>query len=396
MITEFSAALNQLATEKGISVTEVVNALSSALVAAYKKDFASEEEETDNIVAKVDPATGEARIYDGDKDITPAGFGRIAAQTAKQVLVQLIRKTEMDTIIDEYRDKLGTIINGTVFRVDPNIVVLDLGRVHGVMPLKEQMPNERYRNGQRINVYVKDIRDAGRGTEIVVSRADKEFIRCLFETEVPEIASGIVVIESIAREAGSRTKISVSSKEKNVDPIGACVGHKGVRVISILDELNGEKIDIIPFDSNIEKYIANSLSPAKVTNVKIDAENKEAVVKVPEDQQSLAIGKQGQNVRLAHKLTNWKIDIEGVEDILKASEDIVEETKEKTKNTKERKKRATNLAILNLDKKIEKSLKKAGIASVEDLKAKTRKELLELEGLGPRTVDKVLKVLSVH
>ncbi|PIR43247.1 transcription termination factor NusA [candidate division WWE3 bacterium CG10_big_fil_rev_8_21_14_0_10_32_10] len=398
MITEFGAALNQVATERGISLESVIEAIESALVAAYRKDFAEGEDIDDSITSKVDPETGSARIYKDDKDITPAGFGRIAAQTAKQVILQQIRKTEVDSVIDEFRKKINSIVQGTVFRVDPNIAVLDLGRVHGVMPLREQIPGENYRSGMRLNVLVKDIRDAGRGTEIVVSRADKNFIVALFEMEVPEMVSGIVKIQSVAREAGSRTKMAVSSSEQNVDPVGACVGHKGVRVQSVLDELDGEKIDIIPYDKDVSKYIANSLSPAKVTNVKIHEETKEAEVKVPEDQQSLAIGKQGQNVRLAHKLTGWKIDIEGVEDILKVSKDIdvEEDAGDKRSGKKDKKKSSPSISVLNLDKKIEKSLKKSGINTVEDIKGLDRKELLNIEGIGSRSAEKILKVLSVH
>ena len=399
MITEFSAALNQVANERGISPENVLIAIELALIAAYKKDFMDRDSNVEDIRAQVDPQTGAAQIFKGDQDITPAGFGRIAAQTAKQVILQQIRKSEVDSVVDEFRSKRNTIVQGVVFRIDPNLVVLDLGRVHGVMPVREQIPTENYRSGMNLNVLVKDIRDIGRGTEIVVSRADSQFVISLFEKEVPEIASGVVKIHAIAREAGSRTKVAVYSTERNVDPVGACVGHKGVRVQSILDEIRGEKIDIIPYDANIDRFIANSLSPARVTNVKIDVEKKLAEVKVPEDQQSLAIGKQGQNVRLAHKLTGWKIDIEGVEDILKASKDF--ETTEEVKEVSGRgrggvRKKGISISVLNLDRKIEKSLRKIGITTVDQLKEKDRKELLEVEGIGSRSAEKILKVLSIH
>ena len=399
MITEFSAALNQVANERGISPENVLIAIELALIAAYKKDFMDRDSNVEDIRAQVDPQTGAAQIFKGDQDITPAGFGRIAAQTAKQVILQQIRKSEVDSVVDEFRSKRNTIVQGVVFRIDPNLVVLDLGRVHGVMPVREQIPTENYRSGMNLNVLVKDIRDIGRGTEIVVSRADSQFVISLFEKEVPEIASGVVKIHAIAREAGSRTKVAVYSTERNVDPVGACVGHKGVRVQSILDEIRGEKIDIIPYDANIDRFIANSLSPARVTNVKIDVEKKLAEVKVPEDQQSLAIGKQGQNVRLAHKLTGWKIDIEGVEDILKASKDF--ETTEEVKEMSSRgrggvRKKGISISVLNLDRKIEKSLRKIGITTVDQLKEKDRKELLEVEGIGSRSAEKILKVLSIH
>lgn len=394
MITEFSAALNQVATERGISPDSVLQALNSALVAAYKRDFAESDNEDEVLVAEINPNSGEARILKDGKDVTPPGFGRIATQTAKQVIIQQIRKTETDSIVEEYKDKVGTIVSGVIFRIDANLIVLDLGRIHGVMPLREQMEVENYRMGQRLNVLVKDIQDGPRGTEIIVSRSDRGFVKALFENEVPEIQSGVVTIHSIAREAGSRTKMAVSSSESSIDPVGACVGHKGVRVQSVLDELSGEKVDIIPYSADIEKFIASSLSPASVTGIKINEAERTAVVRVPEDQQSLAIGKQGQNVRLAHKLTGWKIDIEGVEDISKVSKSIEEDAKKEERPA--RKKRSTPIAVLGLDKKVEKTLRNAGVDNVDKLKELARKDLLEIEGIGARTAEKILKVLSIH
>lgn len=315
-ISEFNAAISQVAAEKGISVESVLESVKSALATAYKKDRkeAGEKVELEEIVVDLNPDTGEVRVLKDGMDVTPAGFGRIAAQTAKQVMVQKIRETEKDVITAEFKEKLGEIVSGTVFRIERGIVTLDLGknRSQGVMPKGEQVPTENYRVGQRLKVVVKDIQDTPRGTEIIVSRADPKFVVKLFEQEVPEIASGVVVIEAIAREAGSRTKMAVSSKDDKVDPVGSCVGQKGVRVQSIISELFGEKIDIVPFSNTTEKFIASSLSPAKVTEVELDQKEKRATVTVPEDQQSLAIGKEGQNARLANKLTKWKIDIKGI------------------------------------------------------------------------------------
>lgn len=312
-ITEFSAALNQVATERGISVESVLESLNFALAAAYKKDRkeAGEEIELEEISVELNKDTGEAKIFKAGKNVTPSGFGRIAAQTAKQVILQKIRETEKQVILTEYKAKLGTIVSGHVFRMENDTIVLDLGKAQGVFPQSEQIQNEQYRLNQRIKVLIKDIRESSRGMEIVVSRADPEFVKKLFEQEVPEVASGVVKIEAIAREPGSRTKMAVSSSDEKVDAVGSCVGQKGVRVQSIISELFGEKIDIIPFSNNIEKFVASSLSPAKVTQVDLDVENKKATVSVPEDQQSLAIGKEGQNARLANKLTKWKIDIKG-------------------------------------------------------------------------------------
>ena len=321
-ISEFNAALNQVAAERGITVESVIESVKTALATAYKKDRkeAGEEVELEEIEVDLNTDTGEVRILKGKKDVTPSGFGRIAAQTAKQVILQKIRETEKEVVTNEFRAKIGQIMLGTVFRIDNGLVTLDLGktRAQGVMPSGEQVPFENYRISQRLKVLVKDIKESTRGTEVVVSRADPQFVVKLFEQEVPEIASGVVVVEAIAREAGSRTKMAVSSKDDKVDPVGSCVGQKGVRVQAIIAELFGEKIDIIPFYNITEKFIAASLSPAKVAEVVLDKENKRAIVTVPEEQQSLAIGKEGQNARLANKLTKWKIDIKGATGIFSA------------------------------------------------------------------------------
>jgi N utilization substance protein A len=326
-MSEFNAAISQVATEKGITVESVLESVKSALATAYKKDRkeAGEDVELEDIVVDLNPDTGEVRILKDGMDVTPSGFGRIAAQTARQVMVQKIRETEKDVITTEFKGKIGQIVTGTVFRVERGIVTLDMGknRSQGVLPKGEQVPNEVYRINQRLKVLVKDIQETSRGTEIIVSRADPEFVVRLFEQEVPEIASGTVVIEEIAREAGSRTKMAVSSNDEKVDPVGSCVGQKGVRVQSIISELFGEKIDIVPYSDVTEKFIASSLSPAKVTEVELDHQEKRALVTVPEDQQSLAIGKEGQNARLANKLTKWKIDIKGAAGVF-SSEDAAE------------------------------------------------------------------------
>lgn len=336
-ITEFSLALNQVATERGIPVESVIESIKTALATAYKKDRKEhgEEVELDTISIVLDDQTGEVTIMKDGEDVTPSGFGRIAAQTAKQVILQKIRETEKDVVLTEYKAKIGEIVNGQVFRISNGIITLDLGKSHaqGIMPQPEQVPTEMYKLNQRIKVLVKDIRETGKGSEIIVSRSDADFVKKLFEHEVPEIASGTVVIEAIAREAGSRTKMAVYSHDDKIDPVGSCVGQKGVRVQSIISELFGEKIDIIPYSNITERFIAASLSPAKVTDVELDEENKRAVVTVPEDQQSLAIGKEGQNARLANKLTRWKIDIKGSGGILLEGPDVTEEDHSKDKKS---------------------------------------------------------------
>ena len=401
MVTEFISALNQVANERGIPVEGVIEAIEIALVAAYKKDYLQNQEGV--IIAKINKKTGEVKILKDGIDVTPSGFGRIAAQTASQVLMQKIRRTEIESVVDEYRLKVGTMIFCNIFRVEANgVVVFDLGRLEGVMPPREQIPGESYKNGQRLNVFIKEVSDTPKGPEVIVSRADKNFIKTLFTEEVPEIASGVVKIESIARDPGSRTKIAVSSSDKNVDPVGSCVGHKGVRVQSILSEIGSEKIDIIPYSNDPKSYIAQALSPARVTSVSVDIASKKARVKVPVDQQSLAIGKGGQNVRLAHLLTGWSIDIEGIGDVIEAASKMVfaeEADAKKTENEAKydgRKKRSSNIQILGLDKQIERTLKKSGIVSIDKLKSLSRKELLEIEGIGSRSAEKILKSLSIH
>lgn len=256
---------------------------------------------------------------------TQESYGRVAAQTAKQVIIQRIREAEKDAMYEEYKEKEGEILNGVVQRIEGQNVFIDLGKATGVLFPSEQVKGESYKIGQRLKVYLGKIEADNRGPGIILSRTHPEMVRRLFELEVPEIFSGTVEIKAIAREAGSRTKIAVIAKEDGIDPIGSCVGQKGTRVQAIIDELGGEKIDIIEWNENVEKFIAAALSPAKVLKVEIkDEEAKEAVVTVPSDQLSLAIGQKGQNVRLAAKLTNWKIDVMGDENIEKVKEEKTE------------------------------------------------------------------------
>lgn len=304
--SEFSAALNQVCSEKGLSPETVLATIEQALVSAYRKDYGGKVEE---LTAKVSAVTGEARVYKEGEDVTPPGFGRIASQTAKQVLIQRLREAEKGAIADEYSKKIGSVVYGHLFRLDRNNAFVDLGRAQGIMPVVEQMLGGSPRLNQRLRFLVKEIRPTEKGPEIILSRSDPKFIEALFALEVPEISSGVVTIKSLAREPGSRTKMAVESRDPKVDPVGSCVGQKGTRVQSVLAEIREEKIDIVPFDENTEKFIAHSLSPAKVVKVDLNKKKHEAKVTVDESQVSLAIGKDGQNVRLAAKLTGWKIDI---------------------------------------------------------------------------------------
>ena len=313
-ITEFKAALNQLASERNISPDDVLETLKEAVIAAYRKDVEVPEEEIEDLDADVNGETGEIRILRKGKDVTPMGFGRIASQTAKQVILQKVREAEKESIANEYRELIGTVVQGYIFRMDKDAVIMDLGKTQGIMPLSEQVAGERYGVNLKYKVLIKDVsKGTTGGSTIIVSRRDPKFIEALFRQEVPEMESGIVKIESIAREAGERTKIAVASSDPKVDASGACIGQRGIRVQSVTDELNGEKIDIINYSPDADRFIASALAPAHVIDVIVDHDNRSAVVKVSEDQQSLAIGNKGQNARLAAKLTQFKITIDGSE-----------------------------------------------------------------------------------
>jgi N utilization substance protein A len=334
---DFIEALHEIEKEKGISKEIIFDALESALISSYKKNFGSAQ----NVLVEMDRETGQVRVFatkdvvenvedelleisledakaidvkheTGDLvkiEITPRDFGRIAAQTAKQVVIQRIKDAERDVIYDEFINRENEIITGQIQRIAKNNVYIDLGKIEGVLPPSEQIEGEEYKQGDRLKLIILEVKKTTKGPQIVLSRAHTGLVKRLFELEVPEINEGIVEIYSISREAGSRTKIAVYSKDPDVDPLGACVGFKGSRVKAIVDELNGEKIDIVIWSKNMEEFISNSLSPSKVVKAIINEKEKSALVVVPDYQLSLAIGKEGQNARLAAKLTNWKIDI---------------------------------------------------------------------------------------
>lgn len=316
--TEFAAAINQIASEKGVEVDVVLDAIKQAALAAYRKDLSFRNEsipdDFEELTAKLDSGTGEISIWRGETNITPPGFARIAAQTAKQVITQKLHEAEKGAIINEYEQKVGTVITGAIQRQEGNTYFVDIGRAEGLLPPPEQSRDEFYTQNQRLKFYIKEIRETSRGPEVIVSRTDPGLVKGLFAMEVPEIQSGIVEIKEIAREAGGRCKVAVVSNQDGVDPVGSMVGQKGVRVQAVINELGEEKIDIIMYSDEPKKFIAASLSPAKDVEVSLNEEEKVATVKIPDAQLSLAIGKGGQNVRLAAKLTGWKIDIVGLGD----------------------------------------------------------------------------------
>lgn len=337
MNEEFILALKQLESEKGIPEDVIIEALETALVSSYKKNFGTSQ----NVIVEINRDTGEIslaaekevveevfdenteiavedarrenpRLEIGDiyyEKIDPEKFGRIAAQTARQVVIQRIKDAERDVIYDDYADRENEIITCDVQRVTKGNVFVDLGKTEAILPVSEQIQGESYHQGDRYKMLVLEVNKQPKGPQIVLSRSHPNLVRRLFELEVPEIHDGIVEIFSIAREAGSRTKIAVFSKDEDVDPLGSCVGFKGSRVKTIVDELHDEKIDIVIWEKDIAAFIGNALSPSKVVEVFINQREKSAMVVVPDYQLSLAIGKEGQNARLAAKLTNWKIDI---------------------------------------------------------------------------------------
>lgn len=337
MNQEFMEALEELEQEKGIDKQTLLDAIKTALISAYKRNFGI----TQDARVEIDEQTGAIAVYAekevveevfdpsfevsldearaineayeiGDtieEEVTPASFGRIAAQTAKQVVVQRIREAERGVIYEQYIDKESEIMTGTVVRQERGCYYLDLGRVEGMLPMKETIPGERYDIGTRLKVYVIEVKDSAKGAQIVVSRSHPGLLKRLLELEVPEIASNTVIIKSIAREAGHRSKIAVYSEDPNVDCVGACVGPKGSRIERVVEELSGERIDVISWHGDAAEFIASALRPAKVIMARVIEEERAAQVIVPDYQLSLAIGKEGQNARLAAKLTGYKIDI---------------------------------------------------------------------------------------
>lgn len=312
--SEFFLALNQVATERGISPDDVLESIKMAVLAAYHKDYCRQghkKEEDKKLTVKIDKKTGEIKIYKDQKDITPAGFGRIAAQTARQVILQKIREAEKKTVVKYYNSQIGNIIKGRVIRRDSKGVYFDIGKAEAFLPLEEQIKSEKYNLNDVLTLYLKEIRTDDFGnSRIIVSRTHPKLVEKLFEREVPEVANNTVKIKKVVRHPGERAKIAVFTDQSGVDPVGACVGQKGIRVKAVTNEVGGEeKIDIIQWNKDEALFIREALSPAKIDSVEIDKKNKKAKVFVSEDQAPLAIGKNGVNVDLASKLTGFIIDI---------------------------------------------------------------------------------------
>ncbi|HEX7041988.1 MAG TPA: transcription termination factor NusA [Patescibacteria group bacterium] len=373
--SEFYLALNQVATERGVSIDIILETVEGAILAAYRKDHPGIEAEEFSV--KLNPNTGEAHVYHQGQDVTPPGFGRIAAQTAKQVILQKVREKEKEAILSDFSTKVGTVMNGTVLRfAGPNVIV-DLGKAEAVMPPQEQIGNERYHQNQRLSFYIVEIREGTRGQELIVSRSNSGLLEGLFKREVPEIAQGTVVIKEIAREAGSRSKIAVAATQGGIDPVGSCVGQKGVRVQAIIQEFSGmEKIDIIQWQEDTKAFIAAALSPAKDVTIKLDEDTRTAFVGAPKDQLSIAIGKEGQNARLASKLTGWRIEIKEDESLASSEPEEAPKVEEKKKEVEVETKEAPKEEVLE-EKNADETKEEESVAEATPEVEEKTEEVLE-------------------
>ncbi|MDD5173674.1 MAG: transcription termination factor NusA [Candidatus Omnitrophica bacterium] len=411
MNEELLTILDQMEREKGIDKELLFKAIESALASAAKKIVGNKEAE---VTAVIDRSTGQITIMSEGKPVKSDEFGRIAAQTAKQVIIQKIREAERDIVLEDYTKRIGTIVNGSVHRFEKGDIVLDLGKTEAILPRSQQCQGERYKQGDRIRAYILEVNKTSHGPQVVLTRSDVLFVKKLFEIEVPEIMDGIVEIKAIAREPGERTKLAVWSKDEKVDAVGACVGMRGSRVKDIVNELKGERVDIVRWSDDIKEYVKAALSPAEPLEVTIDKTSKHIAVMVADDQLSIGIGKHGQNVRLASRLIGWEIDIRGKEEkAKKAAEALLagepadkeeagdpETTAEKTTKTKEDskikdQKKAFNLIdIKGVGKKTAEALIAAGYDTPEKIKILTAEELVKLEGVGKKTAEKILKMVK--
>jgi len=359
---ELIASLESIEKEKGISKEVLLEALRQALVSACRKTYP----EWKDVEIKIDPQSCRISLLHDGLRVDDADFGRIAAQTAKQVIIQKIREAERDTIFNDYTKRQSEIISGTVHRIDRKALIIDLGKTEGILPAREQSPLDDYRQGNLIRAYVLEIKRTPRGPEIILSRAHEGLVRRLFELEVPEIHEGIVQIKGAAREAGARTKIAVYSQDDKIDCVGSCVGVRGQRVKNIVRELGGEKIDIVRYSEDFETYLKNALAPAEVAEIKLNKSERSAQILVQDDQLSLAIGKKGQNIRLASKLLSWKLDVRSLSQKVPIS------------------------SLEGVGEKTEAALREAGINSLKDILKSAPEDLEKIPGIGPKLAEKII------
>jgi len=366
---ELLSIIEAIERDKGIDREILIQAVEAALATAAKKSASASEEQ--EVAVNIDRKTGRVSVVSDNREVSSVDFSRIAAQTAKQVIIQKIREAERDVVFAEFQGRVGDIVTGAVHRFERGDIIVELGRAEAIVPKSERIPHEEYHQGDRVQGYVLEVLKTAKGPSIVLSRTHEGFIRGLFALEVPEIAEGIVEIKGIAREAGDRTKIAVASTDAKVDCVGACVGMRGTRVKNIVRELHGEKIDIIRWHKEIKEFIAAALSPAKISEIQESAQNKQALVLVEDDQLSLAIGKRGQNVRLASKLSGWQLEIKSKSQ-LTAGEVSVE-------------------GLSGVGPTLQARLKEAGITTVQQLGAMTLEQLCGIKGVGEKTAQKILE-----
>jgi len=407
MSQELLTILDQIEREKGIKKAVLIEAVESALLSAVRKVIDIKPDE--QLRVEVDRATGKIRAFRGEAEIVSIDFGRIAASTARQVIIQKIREAEREVVFNEFQARIGEIVSGTVYRFEKGNIIVDLlGKAEGILPKREQSPAEDFKQGQRIRAYVAEVKKDNKGPQIILSRAHPNLVKKLFELEVPEIYEGIVEIKSIARQPSERTKIAVWSKNEKVDSVGACVGMRGNRVRNIVNELHGEKIDIVRYNDDIREYIRAALSPAKIAEIKLDKDHSKAEVIVDDDQLSLAIGKHGQNVRLASKLMGWELDIrtkvtatqvtaEVPPPVEEKKEEVVEEEKKgkpvkREKKEKAEKKKAVALEELSgVGGKTLANLKEAGFKTIHDIATSNAEKLTQVKGIGEKKAEKLIQ-----
>jgi len=399
MSQELIAIIEQIEREKGIKKEVLIEAVKSALLSATRKviDIKPDEE----LRIELDTNTGKISAFRNSEEITSIDFGRIAASTARQVIIQKIREAEKDVVFNEFQSRVGEIVSGTVYRFEKGNIIIDLlGKAEGILLKREQSPKEEFKQGQRIRAYVVEVRKDSKGAQIILSRTHPNLVKKLFELEVPEIYEGIVEIKSISRQAGERTKIAVWSKNEKVDSVGACVGMRGNRVRNIVNEVQGEKIDIVRFNEDIKEYIKAAISPAKVSEIKLDKDRLKAEVIVDDDQLSLAIGKHGQNVRLASRLIGWELDIrtkataakEAKEKEAVEEKEVTAEKAEKKASKKKKEKPTISLEQLKgVGEKILANLKESGINSIEDIAKAKLEDLTKIKGIGQKKAEKLIE-----
>ena len=434
MSRELIAIIEQIEREKGIKKSVLISAVESALLSAVRRDV--DVKPNEELEVKLDPENGEMHVFRNKEEITLENFGRIAASAARQVIIQKIREAEKDVVFGEFQGKVGEIVSGTVYRFDKGNIIVDLlGKAEGVLLKSEQTPKEENRQGQRIRSLILEVKKDNRGPQIILTRKHQNFVKKLFELEVPEIYEGIVEIKAISRQPGDRTKIAVWSKDDKVDSVGACVGMRGGRVKNIVNELSGEKIDIVRYSEDIREYIKASLLPAEVSEIKLDKATKRAEVIVADDQLSLAIGKHGQNVRLASRLVGWELDVrtkamaeQAALEVQKRAdlnvkpepevpaetlvEKVLKEEKPKAKKEKAKKEKVKKEKAKKEDTKKEKkaekvtsgigdlpgigektlaSLKKAGFVSLEDIAKAEAAALVEVKGISEKKAQNLIE-----